>query len=297
MRFKGMTTDSIAKSLAVAALAGFGLAGAAGSASATIFDFDDARRFGDVGNAGSGVSAEGNFKFVSSGDGGTFDIFLANTTSADPPGGNITGFGFFLPTGFTSVRDKNGTNGNLLDDLFFVDFTDGTRWQLSITYLSHLTDSVQNCENLQTAACALTGTFASFAVTVNDNVPQFNAFDIDFGAALGGDITGGGSPNNGIPMGDAGGFRLSFTRIAGLGTLAGLATNDFQNDDGTFWCVRWRGLAANPNVVDDEGRPITSDAQCGQGSEPPPGVPEPMTLALFGAGLIGLGVARRRFRG
>jgi hypothetical protein len=68
---------------------------------------------------------------------------------------------------------------------------------------------------------------------------------------------------------------------SGLGTGRGLAEN---GDVQLYGSITWN----TPNG------PVTDTIQFQSDIDPPTGVPEPISLTLFGAGLIGLGALRRR---
>jgi hypothetical protein len=100
-----------------------------------------------------------------------------------------------------------------------------------------------------------------------------------------------------VELGEIAGFIVAFSNTdLGLDFTQFSTTRgggDFKNSDGTFWCARFQ---EGDDGVDK------SDAKCGSGG---PGetdggggsVPEPGTLALLGAGMLGLagrGFVRRR---
>ncbi len=122
----------------------------------------------------------------------------------------------------------------------------------------------------------------------NDNVSgePFGQFDV--GAALGGDLLGGGSPTDGIAVGDTGTFTFTFSGT----NLDTLTVEDFFNTLSTggsqeaAFLVRFRGF--------ENGQ---SDKVPGTPGENPPPVPEPATIFMIGTGLTTLaGMLHRKTR-
>ncbi len=109
----------------------------------------------------------------------------------------------------------------------------------------------------------------------NNSVSGSPYGDFDFGAALGGNWLGGGSPNPGIPVGGSATFTFNLA-----GSLAGLTTESFtqalsdNTNEPESLVVRFRGMNCG-----------LSDKVPGEFDPPPPEIPEPGTYALMGAGL------------
>lgn len=124
-------------------------------------------------------------------------------------------------------------------------------------------------------------TDADFALIQDQTAQPFdNTHDLvfEFGAALGGDWTGGGNPNGGLAVGSSATF--TFT----LASLAGLTAEDF-----THIAVRFKACENDESdkvlgVVDGNGN--------GNGGPPP--IPEPGTMGLLGTSLAGLLWRRRK---
>jgi hypothetical protein len=112
------------------------------------------------------------------------------------------------------------------------------------------------------------------------NSAPYGQFDV--GAALGGDFEGGGKPKGGIGVGDTAEFTFLLTGdVTAESLLALLSEGTTGAGEGVQpFVARFRGF-------EDDG----SD-------KVPISVPEPGTLILVGAGLLGLGIfGMRRFRG
>ncbi len=87
---------------------------------------------------------------------------------------------------------------------------------------------------------AYDGAHAGWSAVFNESAVPFGVFD--FGAALGGNWLGGGSPLGGLAVGATSSFEFSVTGDAGV--LAGLVARDFFDESvGVGFVARFRGFA------------------------------------------------------
>jgi hypothetical protein len=132
------------------------------------------------------------------------------------------------------------------------------------------------------------GTFSLLGLT-NNGISGSPYGDFDFGASTGDAFLGGGSPNTGLQVGDTDTltFNLTGTSLQSLSESAfinALSANA-QGGGAEDFVARFRGFEnGGSDKVPNTGGP---------GPSPGP-IPEPASLALFGAGLLGLGFVRRR---
>lgn len=136
----------------------------------------------------------------------------------------------------------------------------------------------------------------------NNSVPGNPFGDFDMGAALGGNLLGGGSPNPGLQIGQSGTYTFDLTG-SGLDTLTPasffapttVSSNPSAGQGAENFLARFRGFdnGGSDKVPGDVGQILPDSPPRGEPEVPT--VPEPGTLAAVAA-LGGLGAFARRRR-
>lgn len=194
-------------------------------------------------------------------------------TLFDPGLGTLTGVQFNLVAGLSSVFSISAGSSGATTAYGEIQFTDALKDPDLVTLLSHsstiLSSQVYNTLTPNQMVTTPTATLSfSSADTFQANTLSYT--DLSFtDAALLGDFTGTGAGQT---------SNMNYTTTTA--TLAGYTGGNASTTQTTY--VTLSGTVTYAYTPTE--------------TPPPPGVPEPMTLSVLGAGLAGLAALRRRRR-